>query len=62
MNIALSYFCKFSVLTKYTYRLLIIDLITSFSEKVCFLICSKGVINLLTPIFAKGLVKLFEQY
>jgi hypothetical protein len=33
----------------------------SFSSKVCFLLCLKAVINLLTPIFAKRIVKLFEQ-
>lgn len=52
----------FSVLTKHTERLLINDVITSFSEKVRFLMCSKAVIKLLTPIFAKGFIKLFEQY
>jgi len=51
----------FLLLTKHTKLLLIVYLIASFSEKVCFLMCSKHVINLLTAIFAKGIVKLYEQ-
>lgn len=39
MNTGFIHFRKFSVLTKHTYRLLIIDVIASFSEKVCFLMC-----------------------